>query len=185
MRADKFKQPKQATAALGAAICCGYHSVETAFIYNSQLTEKAIGQYVHGRVAAGKLAREDIFITTKQWRKYHGYDATMANLQMSLRALQVDVIDLYLIHWPGPGYWTMSRSKAKLQQYGPWYFALGAEHRPNPVAGQTKEGLAALRAEVFWTFSAMICVPMASCCSLCVHFAKIDVASDGGRSSAR
>jgi hypothetical protein len=58
---------------------------------------------------------------------------------MSLRALQVEVIDLWLMHWPGPGYWTMSRSKVLLQQHGPWYFALGAPHRPEPVPGQTEQ----------------------------------------------
>ena len=68
---------------------------------------------------------------------------------MSLKALRVERIDLWLMHWPGPAYWTMSRSKALLEQHGPWHFALGADHRPNPVAGHTPEGMAALRAETW------------------------------------
>lgn len=58
---------------------------------------------------------------------------------MSIKALKVECIDLWLMHWPGPGYWTMSRSKQLLEQHGPWYFALGATHRPDPVHGHTKE----------------------------------------------
>lgn len=64
---------------------------------------------------------------------------------MSLRALKVEQIDLWLMHWPGPGYWCMGKSKVLMEEHGPWYFALGASHRPNPVPGQTKEGMAALR----------------------------------------
>jgi diketogulonate reductase-like aldo/keto reductase len=91
------------------------------------------------KIAKGELKREDIFITTKHWRKYHGYEPTLQCLKMSLRALKVTHIDLWLMHWPGPGYWTMSRSKDLLDQHGPWYFALGAPHRPDPVPGQTQE----------------------------------------------
>jgi hypothetical protein len=91
------------------------------------------------KMAKGELKREDIFITTKHWRKYHGYEPTLQCLKMSLRALKVAHIDLWLMHWPGPGYWTMSRSKDLLEEHGPWYFALGAPHRPEPVPGQTQE----------------------------------------------
>ena len=94
---------------------------------------------IAAKLAKGELKREDIFITTKHWRKYHGYEPTLQCLKMSIRALKVDYIDLWLMHWPGPGYWTMSRSKQLLEEHGPWYFALGAAHRPEPVPGHTEE----------------------------------------------
>lgn len=94
---------------------------------------------IAAKIAKGELKREDIFITTKHWRKYHGYEPTLQCLKMSLRALQVTAIDLWLMHWPGPGYWTMSRSKQLLEEHGPWHFALGAAHRPDPVPGHTEQ----------------------------------------------
>ena len=145
----QFKEPKAAQRSLGMALQLGYRAIDTAFIYNNQKTERAVGEFLSKQMSSGKLRRDDIFITTKHWRKYHGYDESLKCLKMSLKALRVERIDLWLMHWPGPAYWTMSRSKALLEQHGPWHFALGADHRPNPVAGHTPEGMAALRAETW------------------------------------
>jgi diketogulonate reductase-like aldo/keto reductase len=48
--------------------------------------------------------RSDLFVTTKHWRNYHGYDSTWQCFQLSLQRLQLTYVDLYLMHWPGPAY---------------------------------------------------------------------------------
>ncbi|HEX2948554.1 MAG TPA: aldo/keto reductase, partial [Armatimonadota bacterium] len=49
--------------------------------------------------------RNDIFVTTKLWVDDEGYDEALIACQKSLYRLQLDYLDLYLIHWPSPGQW--------------------------------------------------------------------------------
>lgn len=79
------------------ALNCGYRHIDTAFVYGGEETEIQVGKAVQ----ASNIAREELFITTKQWRTYHGYEPTLKCLEMSLNKLQLDYVDLYLIHWPG------------------------------------------------------------------------------------
>ncbi len=100
----KFKKGSgQAKKAVIDALDLGYRMIDTAFIYGGEETEKEVGQAIHTVLSSSSssLTRSDIFITTKQWRSYHGYDLTMKCLDLSLERLQVDYVDLYLIHWPG------------------------------------------------------------------------------------
>ena len=70
--------------------------------------------------------RSELFLTTKMWRKYHGYEATLRNLDTSLKRLQTDYVDLWLIHWPGPAYSTMNRRKDLIEEHGiEYYFKVG------------------------------------------------------------
>jgi diketogulonate reductase-like aldo/keto reductase len=94
-------------AAVMCALRTGYFSIDTAFIYGGETVEasvgKAVNQYID-EVAADcspERARKELFVTTKHWRAYHGYDKTMECLRKSLRRLQLDFVDLYLMHWPG------------------------------------------------------------------------------------
>ena len=73
-----------------------YALVDTAFVYGGEKTEAEVG-------AALKNSGKSCFITTKHWRKHHGYDATKKCLETSLKRLQLPAVDLYLMHWPGPG----------------------------------------------------------------------------------
>jgi hypothetical protein len=90
-----------------AALQQGYRAIDTAFIYDN---EKDVG----AAIAASGVPREQIVVTTKQWRKFHGYEATKKNLRTSLRYLGLDQLDLWLMHWPGPGYWALGKSKGAL-----------------------------------------------------------------------
>lgn len=74
----------------------GYRSIDTAWKYGN---EEAIGKALKKCFAAG-IKREDLFITTKLW--VDGKDNVEAALKTSLNNLQLDYVDLYLIHWMGP-----------------------------------------------------------------------------------
>lgn len=78
-----------------AALEMGYRSIDTAAIYGN---ERGVGE---GMRASG-VPREQIFLTTKLWNARQGYDETLAAFDRSLERLQVDYVDLYLIHWPLP-----------------------------------------------------------------------------------
>ena len=79
--------------AITTAISKGYSLIDTAAKYEN---EEAIGK---GIKASGVL-REEIYITTKLWRENLGFESTKKEFENSLRRLNLDYIDLYLIHWP-------------------------------------------------------------------------------------
>lgn len=74
----------------------GYRLIDTASIYGN---EKEVG---HAMKRSG-LERNEIFVTTKLWNDDHGYENTIKAFNQSLKKLELDYIDLYLIHWPVPG----------------------------------------------------------------------------------
>ena len=53
-------------------------------------------------IKSSGLARAEVFVTTKLNNQAHGHDSAIAELETSLRKLQLDYVDLYLIHWPLP-----------------------------------------------------------------------------------
>jgi len=91
-----FQVPPQDTAEVATrALLAGYRHIDTAAAYRN---EAGVGQAVH---AAG-LERGDVFITTKCFNDDHGYDQATRALKASLGQLEMDYVDLYLIHWPVP-----------------------------------------------------------------------------------
>ncbi len=83
----------QGIASVKTAIEKGYRLIDTAAKYEN---EEAVGK---GIIASG-IDRKELFITTKVWRENMGYQETLAAFDESLKKLQLDYIDLYLIHWP-------------------------------------------------------------------------------------
>ncbi len=75
------------------AIMTGYRHIDTAFAYGN---EKETGE----GIKESGLKREEIFLTTKHWVTERGYEKTVAAVETSLKLLDTDYIDLYLIHWP-------------------------------------------------------------------------------------
>ncbi len=75
------------------AISNDYRLIDTAAIYKNEV---AVGK----GIKTSGIAREEIFVTTKLWRENLGYEATKTELEKSLNRLDLDYIDLYLIHWP-------------------------------------------------------------------------------------
>jgi 2,5-diketo-D-gluconate reductase A len=75
------------------AIETGYRLIDTAASY---MNEDAVGR----AIKRSGVAREDLFITTKLWIQSNGYEGTKKAFENSLKRLQLDYIDLYLIHQP-------------------------------------------------------------------------------------
>lgn len=98
-------------AAAGRALEVGYRHLDTARIYGN---EEGIGRVL----AASDLPRDDVFVTTKVWNDDHG--DVRAAFDASMNRLGLDVLDLYLIHWPAPKdrYVDAWRGLLELQQEG-------------------------------------------------------------------
>jgi len=74
---------------------CGYRLIDTAKLYAN---EKDVGV----ALKESGLPRKDVFVTTKLWNTDHGYDSAIRAFKESLRLLDMEFVDLYLIHWPVP-----------------------------------------------------------------------------------
>lgn len=82
--------------AINIAIQEGYRSIDTAAMYGN---EKDVGRIVK----QCEVPREELFITTKVWNDDQGFENTLTAFEKSRKNLDVDYIDLYLIHWPVKG----------------------------------------------------------------------------------
>lgn len=77
------------------ALDAGYRLIDTAKLYGN---EEGVGRAIR----ESGLPRDEVFVTTKVWNADHGYDATLRAFDTSQELLGIDVVDLYLIHWPTP-----------------------------------------------------------------------------------
>lgn len=84
-----------ATDLVSAAINAGYRLIDNAVIYGNE-TEVGVA------LAQTDVARDELFITTKVWPDRYGYDNVLASFDESRARLQLETIDLYLLHWPAP-----------------------------------------------------------------------------------
>ena len=88
-------EPEKTVSAVRSAVTDGYRLIDTAAQY---MNEQQVGEGVR----SSGIPREEIFVTTKLWISDYGYDRTLHAFDRSLRKLGLDVLDLYLIHWPVP-----------------------------------------------------------------------------------
>ncbi|XP_075548655.1 aldo-keto reductase family 1 member B1-like isoform X2 [Dermacentor variabilis] len=89
--------PSQVYEAVKEAIRIGYRHIDCALIY---LNEPEVGRAIAHAIKEGLITREELFITSKCWNSFHSKQKVVECCNRSLRALGVDYIDLYLIHWP-------------------------------------------------------------------------------------
>jgi len=90
-------QEARALRALRHALEVGYTHIDTAEMYADGFTETLVGKAIR----QSGVPREDLFITTKVWTNHLHYKDALKACENSLRRLETDYIDLYLIHWPG------------------------------------------------------------------------------------
>ena len=89
----QITDPTECERSVVDAIQAGYNHIDTAASY---LNEEAVGR----GIKQSGVAREKLFITTKLWIQRNGYEGTKRAFENSLKRLQLDYIDLYLIHQP-------------------------------------------------------------------------------------
>ena len=97
--------------AVKAAINDGYRHFDTATLYKN---EQALGE----ALADSGVPRDELFVTSKVWNTVTTYDYTIAAFKESLRKLNMDYLDLYLIHWPTEGYLEKWRALEDLYDQG-------------------------------------------------------------------
>ena len=83
-------------AAVESALALGYRHIDTAEMYGN---EDAIG----AAIASSGVPQSELHITTKVWNENLAPDAMRRAFDSSLKKLRLDVVDLYLVHWPKPG----------------------------------------------------------------------------------
>ncbi|MFC5989045.1 aldo/keto reductase [Marinicrinis lubricantis] len=108
----KSKEGEEVQNAVRTAIEYGYRSIDTAALYGN---EEGVGTAIR----ESGVAREELFITTKVWNSDQGYESTLDAFHLSLKKLQLEYVDLYLVHWPVKGKYTETwRALEKLYKDG-------------------------------------------------------------------
>lgn len=108
--------PEDTPKAIMAALKAGYLMIDASKAYGN---EAQVGAGIQAGLKAVGKKREDIFIATKLENEDNGYEQTLTSFAESLKRLQTDYVDLYLIHWPVPGKWAETwRAMEKIYRDG-------------------------------------------------------------------
>ncbi len=94
---DKYGAAEIAQAVVSAAEV-GYRHFDCASVYGN---EPEIGESIQS-IMAGGVQREELWITSKVWNDMHGAGQVIESCKKSLKDLQLDYLDLFLVHWPFP-----------------------------------------------------------------------------------
>lgn len=107
----QITDPAQCEQSVVDAVEVGYRHIDTA---QSYFNEEAVGK----GIKRSGIAREELFITTKLWIQKEGYAGTMKAFENSLKRLQMDYVDLFLIHQPYGDVYGEWRAMEELYQQG-------------------------------------------------------------------
>ncbi|MBU9710866.1 aldo/keto reductase [Evansella tamaricis] len=92
----KAADGEEVKEAIKVALEKGYRSIDTAAFYDNEI---GVGEAIR----QSSIPREEIFVTTKVWNDKQGYEETLKAFEESREKLGLEVIDLYLVHWPVSG----------------------------------------------------------------------------------
>ncbi|EUJ38283.1 oxidoreductase, aldo/keto reductase [Listeria weihenstephanensis FSL R9-0317] len=107
----KMADEREAVEAIQIAVDAGYRAIDTAKVYENE-------EFVGRAIREVDVPRETLTITTKLWNADHGYDETLRAFETSMKKLQLDYLDLYLIHWPVGSYKDSWRAMERLYNEG-------------------------------------------------------------------
>lgn len=92
---------EEIAAAVKGAVSIGYRHIDCAAVYGN---EKEIGTVFRELIEEGIVKREELWINSKLWNDKHAEEDVIPACRQSLSDLQLDYLDLYMIHWPFPNY---------------------------------------------------------------------------------
>ncbi len=93
----KIKDSNEAYESVKLALKNGYRHIDTAAFYEN---EKYVANAIKDFMAETNTKREDIFVTSKVWKTELGYKKTLRAFEKTMDEMQMDYLDLYLVHWP-------------------------------------------------------------------------------------
>ncbi|CAO3702919.1 unnamed protein product [Rhizopus stolonifer] len=93
------------------AIKSGYRLIDAALFYKN---EAQVGQGIQKAISEGVVKRQELFVISKLWNNHHHKDSVKKAIDVTLKDLGLDYIDLYLVHWPMPSHFIEPSQPEKL-----------------------------------------------------------------------
>lgn len=107
----KMQDKEEFKKAIKWALDAGYRHIDTAAYYGNE-------EWLGEAIRESGIAREDLFITSKLWNADHGYEEAKAAFEKTMSRLNLEYLDMYLIHWPSDNYVESWKAMEEIQKSG-------------------------------------------------------------------